>query len=201
MNKDSKRASSSDVKIALEQNVLNSIIYSDPYVKTVFFIKLIDLLDLPIIYLDFDLLYSGYVTAKIVPKHDKLELFQPTRDNWNGLFRNIITSISRQRTVLILDSLNGFFSLFNDEKDVGIFVNSYIMLIAAIANMTNSNVVVASMAKREELGWVLSTIGRQVIDAKNMSRIQLERENSKIKMNVISSEDISCVIPIDFELR
>ncbi len=91
--------------------------------------------------------------------------------------------------------------MFNDKKDVGMFVNSYIMLISAIAKVTNSNVVVASMAKREEQGWVLSTIGRQVIDAKNMSKIQLERENSKIRMNVISSEDISYVIPIDFELR
>ena len=48
---------------------------------------------------------------------------------------------------------------------------------------------------------MLSTIGRQIIDAKNMSKIQLKRENSKIKMSVISSEDISYVIPIDFELR
>ena len=200
LNKDSKRTDSYDIKITLEQNILNSIIYSDPYVKTVFFIKLIDLLDLPIIYLDFDLLYSGYVTAKIVTKHDKLELFQPTRDRWNDLFRKIITDVSRQRTILVLDSLNGFFSMFNDKKDVGMFINSHIMLIAATAKMTNSNVVVASMAKKEEQGWVLSTIGRQIIDAKNMSKIQLERENSKIKMNVVSSED-AYVIPIDFELR
>ena len=196
-----KKTCSDDVKIILEQNVLNSIIYSDPYVKTVFFIKLVDWLDLPIIYLDFDLLYSGYVTAKIISKHDKLELFQPTRDNWNDLFRNVCSYISKHRSVLILDSLNGFFSLFNDKKDVGMFVNSHIMLIAAIAKMTNSNVVVASMAEKEEQGWVLSTIGRQIIDAKDMSKIQLKRENSKIKMNVISSEDISYVIPIDFELR
>lgn len=201
LNRDSKRTDSYDIKIILEQNVLNSIIYSDPYVKTVFFIKLIDLLDLPIIYLDFDLLYSGYVTAKIIPKHNKLELFQPTRDRWNDLFRKIITGISRQRTILILDSLNGFFSMFNDKKDVGMFINSHIMLIASIAKMTNSNVVVSSMAKKEEQGWVLSTIGRQIIDAKNMSKIQLEQENSKIKMNVVSSEDASFVIPIDFELR
>ncbi|MBM3910060.1 MAG: hypothetical protein FJ356_00225 [Thaumarchaeota archaeon] len=201
LNKDSKRTHSYDIKITLEQNILNSIIYSDPYVKTVFFIKLIDLLDLPVIYLDFDLLYSGYVTAKIVPKHDKLGLFQPTRDRWNDLFRKIITDISRQRTILILDSLNGFFSMFNDKKDVGMFINSSIMLISAIAKMTSSTVVVASMAKKEEQGWVLSTIGRQIIDAKNMSKIQLEQENSKIKMNVVSSEDASFVIPIDFELR
>lgn len=202
MNKNSENKTDfDDIKIIFEQNALNSIIYSDPYVKAAFFIKLIDLVDLPIIYLDFDLLYSGYVTAKIIPKQDKLGLFQPTRDNWKDLFRDIITSISKQRSILILDSLNGFFSLFNDKKDVGMFINSYIMLLAATAKMTNSNTVIASMAKSEGGGWVLSTIGRQIIDAKNMSKIQLERENSKIKMSVLSPSNTSFVIPIDFELR
>ncbi|MGQ0376539.1 MAG: hypothetical protein ACT4OW_03425 [Nitrososphaerota archaeon] len=194
-----KKKSSNDIKI-IEQNALSSVIYSDPYVKAVFFIKLVDLLDLPVIYLDFDLLYSGYLVAKIIPEHDKLELFQPTRDNWTDLLRSVITSVCKQRSVLILDSLNGFFSLFYNKKDVGMFVNSCIMLISAVAKMTNSSVVVASMAKKEEGSWVLSTIGRQVIDAKNMLKLQLEKENSKIKMNIIST-DASCVIPVDFDLR
>lgn len=203
LDKDSEKKTNFDnIKMMFEQSVLNSVIYSDPYVKIVSFIKLIDLLDLPVIYLDFDLLYSGYVTAKIIPKHDRLELFQPTRDNWNSLVRDIIVSLSKQKSVLILDSLNGFFSLFNDKKDVGMFINSYVMLISATAKMTNSNIIIANMAKREGEGWILSTIGRQIIDAKNMSKIQLERENSEIKLDVISSsENISSVIPIDFELR
>ncbi|MBI3253863.1 MAG: hypothetical protein HYZ56_04040 [Nitrosopumilales archaeon] len=58
------------------------------------------------------------------------------------------------------------------------------------------------MAKREGGGWILSTIGRQITDAKNVAKIQLERENSEIRLDVISSsENISSVIPIDFELR
>ena len=92
---------SSDVKTMLEQNVLNSVMCSDPYVKTAFFIKLVDLIDLPIVYLDFDLLYSGYLTAKIVPEYDKLQVFQPTRDNWNNLFRDVVASISKQKSLLI----------------------------------------------------------------------------------------------------
>jgi len=74
------------------------------------------------------------------------------------------------------------------------------MLIATTAKTTSSNIIIANMAKREERGWVVSSTGRQIIDAKNMLKIQLERENSKIKMNV-SSSDVSYVIPVDFELR
>jgi len=190
---------SSDVKTILEQNVLNSVMCSDPYVKTAFFIKLVDLMDLPIVYLDFDLLYSGYLTAKIVPECDKLQVFQPTRDNWNDLFRDVIASISKQKSLLIFDSLNGFFSLFYNKKDVGMFVNSYIMLLSATAKLTDSSVVVASMAKKEDQVWVLETIGRQIIDAKNMTKMQLELKNSKIKIS--NSTNVECVIPIDFELR
>ncbi|MBM3895155.1 MAG: hypothetical protein FJ359_01800 [Thaumarchaeota archaeon] len=190
---------SSDVKTILEQNVLNSVMCSDPYVKTAFFIKLVDLMDLPIVYLDFDLLYSGYLTAKIVPECDKLQVFQPTRDNWNDLFRDVIASISKQKSLLIFDSLNGFFSLFYNKKDVGMFVNSCIMLLSATAKLTDSSVVVASMAKKEDQVWVLETIGRQIIDAKNMTKMQLELKNSKIKIS--NSTNVECVIPIDFELR
>jgi hypothetical protein len=195
LNRDSKY----DVKKIFEQNTLNSVFCSDPYVKTAFFIKVINLLDLPIVYLDFDLLYSGYLTAKIIPEHDRLELFQPTRDNWNDLFRGIIASISKQKSLLILDSLNGFFSLFYEKKDVGMFVNSCIMLLSTTAKLTDSAVVVASMAKKEEQGWVLDTIGRQVVDAKNMTRLQLELKNSKIKIS--NSRNVECIVPIEFELR
>ncbi|MBM3896348.1 MAG: hypothetical protein FJ360_01170 [Thaumarchaeota archaeon] len=189
----------SDVKTILEQDVLNSVMCSDPYVKTAFFIKLVDLIDLPIVYLDFDLLYSGYLTAKIVPEYDKLQVFQPTRDNWNDLFRDVIASISKQKSLLILDSLNGFFSLFYNKKDVGMFVNSCIMLLSATAKLTDSSVVVASMAKKEDQVWVLETIGKQIIDAKNMTKMQLELKNSKIKIS--NSTNVECVITIDFELR
>jgi hypothetical protein len=190
---------SSDVKTMLEQNVLNSVMCSDPYVKTAFFIKLVDLIDLPIVYLDFDLLYSGYLTAKIVPEYDKLQVSQPTRDNWNNLFRDVVANISKQKSLLIFDSLNGFFSLFYNKKDVGMFVNSCIMLLSKTAKLTDSSVVVASMAKKEDQVWVLDTIGRQVVDAKNMTKMQLELKNSKIKIS--NSTNVECVIPIDFELR
>jgi hypothetical protein len=190
---------SSDVKTMLEQNVLNSVMCSDPYVKTAFFIKLVDLIDLPIVYLDFDLLYSGYLTAKIVPEYDKLQVSQPTRDNWNNLFRDVVANISKQKSLLIFDSLNGFFSLFYNKKDVGMFVNSCIMLLSKTAKLTDSSVVVASMAKKEDQVWVLDTIGRQVVDAKNMTKMQLELKNSKIKIS--NSTNVECVIPLDFELR
>lgn len=196
MSKDSKQ---NDVRRLLEQNTLNLVFCSEPYVKAAFFIKLVDLLDLPIVYLDFDLLYSGYLTAKIIPEYDKMELFQPTRDNWNDLFRSVIASISKQKSLLILDSLNGFFSLFYDKKDVGMFVNSCIMLFSTTAKLTDSTVVIASMAKKEDQGLVLDTIGRQVIDAKNMTRMRLELKDSKIKVS--NSTNVECIIPIDFELR
>jgi hypothetical protein len=111
----------------------------------------------------------------------------------------VVASISKQKSLLIFDSLNGFFSLFYNKKDVGMFVNSCIMLLSKTAKLTDSSVVVASMAKKEDQVWVLDTIGRQVVDAKNMTKMQLELKNSKIKIS--NSTNVECVIPLDFELR
>jgi hypothetical protein len=56
----------SELMKIMELIPLNSIIYSDPFLKTYFLNKLILKTNTPIIYLDFDLLYSGYVVSNII---------------------------------------------------------------------------------------------------------------------------------------
>ena len=54
----------------------NIIVCSQPFTKSQFLNELIDSIDFPIIYLDFDLLFSGYVISKMIPKNDKVEIHQ-----------------------------------------------------------------------------------------------------------------------------
>ena len=51
----------------LEKNTLNMILYDDSFAKIRFFAKIMSKWDAPIFYFDFDLLYSGYVTAEEIP--------------------------------------------------------------------------------------------------------------------------------------
>jgi hypothetical protein len=194
---------SSIMKI-IELNTLNSIMFSDPFLKTIFLNKLILKTNTPILYLDFDLLYSGYVTSNIISLRDGVTLYRPTKDDWIKTLKTILLKLSENKSMLIMDSLNGLFNLHNEKKDAGRLINSYIMFLSCVAKMSNSCIVLPSITrKKNDEGWALSITGRHVIESKQMTRIQLDQINSNMIANVIGEKDNtkqSIKIPIQSEL-
>jgi hypothetical protein len=194
---------SSIMKI-IELNTLNSIMFSDPFLKTIFLNKLILKTNTPILYLDFDLLYSGYVTSNIISLRDGVTLYRPTKDDWIKTLKTILLKLSENKSMLIMDSLNGLFNLHNEKKDAGRLINSYIMFLSCVAKMSNSCIVLPSIIrKKNDEGWALSITGRHVIESKQMTRIQLDQINSNMIANVIGEKDNtkqSIKIPIQSEL-
>jgi len=194
---------SSIMKI-IELNTLNSIMFSDPFLKTIFLNKLILKTNTPIFYLDFDLLYSGYVTSNIISLRNGVTLYRPTKDDWIKTLKTILLKLSENKSMLIMDSLNGLFNLHNEKKDAGRLINSYIMFLSCVAKMSNSCIVLPSIIrKKNDEGWALSITGRHVIESKQMTRIQLAQINSNIIANVIGEKDNtkqSIKIPIQSEL-
>jgi len=177
------------VKKYLETNTLNSVLYTEPFVKAAFLSKLVEQIDVPILYLDFDLLYSGYVNASILPSKANVSLFSPLESNWNQILQKILMMILKEKSIVIVDSLNGLYNLF-DGKEVGRLVNSYIMLLVFIAKESDSRVLVVSMARKKDgEEWVLSPTGRRVIDAKKMTSLYLKKENSRITMDVLGEHE------------
>jgi hypothetical protein len=183
---------------------LNSILYSDPFLKTYFLNKLILKTNTPIIYLDFDLLYSGYVVSNIISLPPGLTLYRPTKNEWIQTIKTILLHISEQKSILIIDSLNGFFNLNREKKDAGRLINSFIMLLLCVGNMSKSNILLCSMSrKRMDEGWVLSITGRHVLDTNHMTKIHLDYLDSKIIANILNEKDNpkkSFKIPIQSEL-
>ena len=194
---------SSIMKI-IELNTLNSIMFSDPFLKTIFLNKLILKTNTPIFYLDFDLLYSGYVTSNIISLRNGVTLYRPTKDDWIKTLKIILLKLSENKSMLIMDSLNGLFNLHNEKKDAGRLINSYIMFLSCVAKMSNSCIVLPSIIrKKNDEGWALSITGRHVIESKQMNRIQLDQINSNMIANVIGEKDNtkqSIKIPIQSEL-
>lgn len=194
---------SSIMKI-IELNTLNSIMFSDPFLKTIFLNKLILKTNTPVFYLDFDLLYSGYVTSNIISLRNGVTLYRPTKDDWIKTLKTILLKLSENKSMLIMDSLNGLFNLHNEKKDAGRLINSYIMFLSCVAKMSNSCIVLPSITrKKNDEGWALSITGRHVIESKQMTRIQLEQINSNMIANVIGEKDDtkqSIKIPIQSEL-
>ena len=177
------------VKKYLEKNALNSILCNEPFVKAVFLAKLIEQIDVPILYLDFDLLYSGYVNAEMLPRKVNVSLFSPLKNDWNQVLKKILMMVLKEKSFVIIDSLNGLYNLF-DYKDVGRLVNAYVMLLTFVAKESDSSVLVVNMArKKDEEEWVLSPSGRRVVDAKIMTNLYLKKQNSGIIVDITRTDE------------
>ncbi len=180
----------SELMKIFEINPLNSIMFSDSFLKTVFLNKIIQATNNTIYYLDFDLLYSGYITSNIISKNNRVILYQPTKNDLLEIFKKILYIVSKEKSIVILDSLNGFFNLFNENKDAGRLVNSYIVLLSTISKMSGSFVIFASLAReKDDEGHVLSITGRHVVDSKNITKILTEKMNSNIVAKVLGEKN------------
>ncbi len=169
---------------------LNSISFDDAITKTYFFHKLISAIDIPTIYLDFDLLYSGYIASNILSLSADFQLYQPTEQTWGKLLVQILDEISKEQHVIIIDSLNGFYNIFTNEKDAGRLINSFIMLLVSMGQKTKSVVLVGSLAKfKKDEGWVLLAIGRHVIEVNKMNRLILQKLDSELYLTLLDQNN------------
>ncbi len=194
----------SDFIKILESNTLNLIMHSDPFLKTSFLNKIILTTNHPVIYLDFDLLFSGYVTSNTITKSKEMILYQPNRNKLLEIIKTILVEISKKKSMLIIDSLNGLFNLYHENKDAGRLVNSYIMLFCSIAKNSNSCILISGLTrKKNNENWILSITGRHIIETKQMNTIWLERKNSSFIANILDEKTIpkkSYKIPLQSEL-
>ena len=178
----------------LSQTKINSILYSDPFLKAGFIAKLVQDTKIDILYLDLDLLYSGYAVSGMLTTPPNLSLFQPTLDLWNRILTNILVKLSTKKSLVIIDSLNGLYNLLNERKEIGRLVNSYIMLITSMARKTDSYVVIASMVRfKKKEGWILSPTGKRLIETNMVKKILLKQDESGIILDFLNKE--KAVIP------
>ena len=162
----------------------NVVLCSEPFLKSQFLNELIDSVSFPIIFLDFDLLYTGYSISTMIPKNKKVEVYQPNKDNLEKIFSEVTKKISGKKYLVILDSFNGFYNLFTGIES-GVFINAIVMLLVSVANQNNSKIVISAMARKKEAeGWVLSPGGRQIIKSKHLGMYYVKSDE---KMLVLRS--------------
>jgi len=179
----------SKIESILEQNLINIIYYENSFAKAKFLTKTIEKWDIPTFYLDFDLLYSGYVKANMIPTLKNVTLLWPNSENLRDNLESVIEKISMTKSVVVIDSLNGFFNTLEDD-DAGMLINSFIMMLASSAKNTKSIILVGSLSKlNEENEFVLHSSGRHVIDNKHMEKIQLVESNGLLKINILNFDN------------
>ena len=157
------------------------VFYNDSFVKAGFFAKIMSKWDAPVFYFDFDLLYSGYVTAEEIPLPKNLTILSPDSDNLFENLKSVIDKTSKTKSLIILDSLNGFFNLLEGKNDAARLVNSFVMLLVSSAKNAKSCVVVGSLSKlNDEKEWVLYNTGRHVLKNDHITKIQLTKPDNEI---------------------
>ncbi len=151
-----------------KKNIPNLILCSNSFHKIEFLNKIIRSTKNPIIFVDMDLLYSGYIESKMIQEKEDLMIFQPSNLNWKEKLSEIITKISKKEFLIIIDSFNGIYNLFDDLESAR-FVNSCIMLLSSLGKQTNSTIVITAMArKKENSEWILSPGGKHIMKSTKM---------------------------------
>ena len=174
----------------LEQNTLNIIFYEDSFAKTRFFTNTISEWNTPISYFDFDLLYSGYIKSGTTSAVKNITLLCPDNDNLHKNIKSVMDNISKKKSLVIIDSLNGFFNLLEGKKDAGRIVNALLMLLVSAAKNAKSIIIVGSLSKQnDKKDWVLSNTGRHVIESDYMTKIQLIESHDRTVAKILKTNN------------
>ena len=180
----------SSIQNTLEQNTTNMIFYEDSFAKTAFFTKEIPNWKIPIFYFDFDLQYTGFVNAGITPSLKNLTMLYPENGSLREDLKSVIEKISKVRSLVIIDSLNGFFNLLEGKKDIGRLVNSFLILLVSVAKHTKSTVIVGVLSKlNADNKRILYNTGRRVIENEHFTKIQLTRSENNILTKTLNSDN------------
>lgn len=178
----------------LEQNTLNMIFYEDSFAKTRFFTNTISEWSTPISYFDFDLLYSGYIKSGITSAVKNITLLCPDNDNLHKNIKSVMDNISKKKSLVIIDSLNGFFNLLEGKKDAGRIVNALLMLLVSAAKNAKSIIIVGSLSKQnDKKDWVLSNTGRHVIESDYMTKIQLIESHDRTIAKILKTNNSNSI--------
>ena len=193
LDKSSKLSKDDDllkIQIEFEQKNPNIILCSKPFHKIEFLNRLINSVEDPIIVVDADLLYTGYVESGMIQKKENLVIFNPDGKDWREKLSEIISKVSKERFLVIIDSFNGVYNLF-DELEAARLINSCIMLLSSIGNQTKSSVIVTGMARKKENGeWVLSPGGKHIIKSEKTGIFYLKKSLNDLVMSTLEKSDV-----------
>ena len=171
-----------------KKNIPNLILCSNSFHKIEFLNKIIISTKNPIIFVDMDLLYSGYIESKMIQEKENLMIFQPSNLNWQEKLSEIITKISKKEFLIIIDSFNGIYNLFDDLESAR-FVNSCIMLLSSLGKQTNSTIVITAMArKKENSEWILSPGGKHIMKSTKMEIYFLRKIHNDLLIRSIDQK-------------
>lgn len=115
----------------------------------------------PVVYVDADMMYSGYVRAGMIERPDHTLVRRPDLAGWGAELSGIIGMVSAAPHLVILDTLNGLGAMWGGPAGARLAGHST-MLLAALSGKAGTRVVAAAIARRGPDGWEMAPGGRLV---------------------------------------
>ncbi len=172
----------------------NIILTLEPFQRIEFLSELINSSNLPIIFIDTDLLYTGYIKSKMIQKKRNVMIYCINKTNWKEKLSSIIFRISKEKSLVLIDSLNGIYRIF-EKSEYPLTINSGIMLLSDIAKQNRTNVIITAAAKMKENDELaLSPGGKHIVKSGKTSVFILKKNLNNYTMNPekqIKTSDIS----------
>lgn len=127
--------------------------------------------ELAVIYVDADMLYSGYVRAGMmdVPPHTLVR--RPDPADWNAELAAIIRATTLKPHLVIVDTLNGLAGMWGGPGGIRRAGHS-MMLLAAMGRDAGTVVVAAAVARKSAAGWEMSPGGRLIPGAGHLYTLE-----------------------------
>ena len=167
------------MKDSLIPSSSNLLFYEDAFSKIKLIQQIVSSQTLPILYIDLDFLFSGFIHSKLVTLPN-LSLFNTLESNLNEILPAILSKISKETHLVIFDSINGLYNIFSNDEDSGRVVNSLLMLVAQNIKFSNSILIITALAGKKEEKWLLPN-GRQILENENMKKFFIS-DRSKINI-------------------
>ena len=171
-----------------KKNVPSLVLCSNSFHKIEFLNKIIISEKNPIIFVDMDLLYSGYIVSKMIEQKENLMIFRPNKLDWKERLSDIICKISEKEFLIIIDSVNGIYNLFDDLESAR-FVNSCLMLLSALGKQSDCSIVVTGMAKKNDsFEWILSPGGKHIMKLSETNVYYLKKIENNLTIRIIDND-------------
>ena len=171
------------------KNIPSIVLCSEPFYKAEFLNILINSVKIPVIFVDMDLLYTGYIESGLIQKNDNVTIFHPEKSDWKDKLSKIISNASKQKVLVVIDSFNGVYNMFDDLESAR-FINSCIMLLSSLGRETSSSVVISAMARKKDNNeWVISPGGKQIIKSEKTCVYFLKKFQGNLMISTLGNSD------------
>ena len=101
----------------MNEKTTNLVFYHNPYTKIKFVNEITNSYKIPIFYVDFDLLFSGYYQSQLISEKPNIEILQPSERNLLQIVLELIKKTESRKSIIIFASLNGLYASIKENPD------------------------------------------------------------------------------------